>query len=299
MQSLILALILMAPMQAATSRTMDESVPPGENFDKAEFRLWLPEGVPTVRAIVIMTPGSNGDGRSDVESAGWQEFAIKNKVALIGCRFTDKPHDQGFIEEYVNVSRGSGKALETALSAFAQRSKHSELATAPLLLWGMSAGGQFNYEFVAWRPERVAAFVVNKGGIYYSALLSREARNVPGMLFVGGKDMDSRISTITGLFAVNRRGGALWALANEPGAAHVVGRSLELARMFFEDVLSARVAATLRPMSEKDGFVADLKTKTFQPAGTSSPADHSTAWLPTERVARAWHAMESGEDFER
>jgi hypothetical protein len=111
--------------------------------------------------------------------------------------------------------------------------------------------------------------------------------------------MDSRISTITGLFAVNRRGGALWALANEPGAAHVVGRSLELARMFFEDVLSARVAATLRPMSEKDGFVADLKTKTFQPAGTSSPADHSTAWLPTERVARAWHAMESGEDFER
>lgn len=299
MQSLILALILMAPMQAATSRTMDESVPPGENFDKAEFRLWLPEGVPTVRAIVIMTPGSNGDGRSDVESAGWQEFAIKNKVALVGCRFTDKPHDQGFIEEYVNVSRGSGKALETALSAFAQRSKHSELATAPLLLWGMSAGGQFNYEFVAWRPERVAAFVVNKGGIYYSALLSREARNVPGMLFVGGKDMDSRISTITGLFAVNRRGGALWALANEPGAAHVVGRSLELARMFFEDVLSARVAATLRPMSEKDGFVADLKTKTFQPAGTSSPADHSTAWLPTERVARAWHAMESGEDFER
>jgi pimeloyl-ACP methyl ester carboxylesterase len=155
-----------------------------------------------------MTPGSNGDGRPDVEIAGWQEFAARNKVALVGCRFTDKPHDQGFIEEYVNVSRGSGKALETALSAFAERSKHPELATAPLLLWGMSAGGQFNYEFVAWKPERVAAFVVNKGGIYYSALLSRDARKVPGILFVGGKDMDSRIATITGLFAVNRRGGA-------------------------------------------------------------------------------------------
>jgi len=23
-------------------------------------------------------------------------------------------------------------------------------------MWGMSAGGQFNYEFVAWKPERVA-----------------------------------------------------------------------------------------------------------------------------------------------
>ncbi len=48
-----------------------------------------------------------------------------------------------------------------------------EIAQAPLLLWGMSAGGEFNYEFVAWKPERVAAFVVNKGGIYYSALLSK------------------------------------------------------------------------------------------------------------------------------
>lgn len=298
MQSLILALILIAPVQVSPSRTMDESLPPGNNYDKAEFRLWLPEGLASVRAIVVMTPGSNGDGRPEVENAGWQAFAVKNKVALVGCRFTDKPHDQGFIEEYVNVPSGSGKALETALSALGERSKHPELTTAPLLLWGMSAGGQFNYEFVAWKPERVAAFVVNKGGIYYSALLSRNARNVPGMLFIGEKDMDSRISTITGLFALNRRGGALWALANEPGAAHVVGRSLELARVFFEDVLSARGTATLRQMSERDGFVADLKTKTFQHAGASAPADHSTAWLPSERVARAWQAMETGKDFE-
>jgi hypothetical protein len=72
----------------------------------------------------------------------------------------------------------------------------------------MSAGGQFNYEFVAWKPERVLAFVVNKGGIYYSALLSQAARNIPGILFVGGKDLEFRTNTITGLFAVNRRGGS-------------------------------------------------------------------------------------------
>jgi poly(3-hydroxybutyrate) depolymerase len=299
MQSLILALMFMAPMQVAPSRTMDESVPPANNYDKAEFRLWLPEGLASVRAIVVITPGANGDGRPQVGYVRWQAFAVKNKVALVGCRFTDKPHDQGFIEEYVNVSRGSGKALETALSAFAERSKHPELATAPLLLWGMSAGGAFNYEFVAWKPERVAAFVVNKAGTSYSGLLSREARNVPGMLFIGGKDMDSRISAITGLFDMNRRAGALWALANEPGAAHEVGRSLEVARMFFEDVLSARVAAALQPMSEKNGFVADLKTKTFRPAGASAPVDHLTSWLPTKRVARAWQAMETNKGFER
>ena len=78
-------------------------------------------------------------------------------------------------------------------------------------MWGRSAGGQFNYEFVAWKPERVLAFVVNKGGIYYSALLPKAAREVPGMLFIGGKDLAFRNNTIAGLFAVNRRGGALWA----------------------------------------------------------------------------------------
>jgi dienelactone hydrolase len=301
MQTLILALILLAPMQARF-RTIDESAPPGDNYDKAEFRLWLPK-LATVRAIVIITTGANGDGRPQVGYVRWQAFAVKNKVALVGCRFTDKPDPDnvidGHIDNYRNASRGSGKALETALSAFAERSKHPELATAPLLLWGMSAGGAFNYEFVAWKPERVAAFVVNKGPACCSALLSREARNVPGMLFVGGKDMDARNSAITSVFAMNRSVGALWALANEPGAAHEVGRSLEVARMFFEDVLSARPSASFRPMLERDGFVADLKTKTFEPAGASAPLDHSTAWLPTERVARAWQAMETGKDFER
>ena len=52
MQSLILALILVAPLQVAPSRTMDESVAPGNNYDKAEFRLWLPEGLASVRAKI-------------------------------------------------------------------------------------------------------------------------------------------------------------------------------------------------------------------------------------------------------
>src|SRR5262249_47948701 len=161
--------------------------------------------------------------------------ATKHNLALVGCRFTDKPHEQSFIEEYVDAPRGTGQALLNALKTFAARSKHPELAEAPLLLWGMSAGGQFNYEFVPWKPERVIAFVVNKGGIYYTALTSQAARNVPGMLFVGGKDMEFRTNTITGLFAVNRRAGALWALADEPSVGHVVGRSIDVAKVFFED----------------------------------------------------------------
>jgi len=300
----VFALLFALPAQRTSGapgagELLDETIPPGVNYDKADFRLWYPADAASLRAIVILMPGSNGDGRPMAEEPAWQAFATKNKLALVGGRLTDKPHDQSFIEEYANASRGSGQALLTALSDFAGHTKHPELATAPLFLWGMSAGGEFNYEFVAWKPERVAAFVVNKGGIYYTALTSRASRNVPGILFIGGKDLPSRINTITGLFEVNRRGGALWALAEEPGAAHVVGRSIDVARILFEEVLAVRFdGVTMKTLNERDGFIGDLQARTVRPMGSSPVPAIATAWLPTERVARAWQAMVTEKPFE-
>ena len=152
--------------QTSANGLLEEAAAPGANYDKAEFRFWAPKTATPLRAVMVLVPGSNGDGRGQVEDTVWQAFATKHSLALIGCRFTDKPHDQNFIEEYIKVSDGSGQALIDAVAKFGVRSQHPELAAAPFFMWGMSAGGQFNYEFAAWRPERVAAFVVNKGGIY-------------------------------------------------------------------------------------------------------------------------------------
>jgi pimeloyl-ACP methyl ester carboxylesterase len=167
-----------------------------------------------------------------------------------------------------------------------------------MVLWGMSAGGQFNYEFAAWKPDRVIAYVVNKGGIYYSALVPRAARNVPALLFVGDKDLAFRTNTIVGLFAVNRRAGALWALVTEPDTAHAVGRSRDLGAMFFADVLALRLASgPLTPVDAAAGFIGDLTAATFQPAAGAAPPAVPTAWLPTERIARAWQAVVTGKAF--
>jgi hypothetical protein len=83
----------------------------------------------------VLLTGSNGDARPQVDDAVWQAFAVKHSVALVGCRFTDKPHDQSFIEEYANASQGSGQALIDALGLLAKRSQHPEIGSAPLLLW--------------------------------------------------------------------------------------------------------------------------------------------------------------------
>jgi dienelactone hydrolase len=284
----------------AVASTFDVSMPSGANFDKAEFRLWIPDGVARLRALAILVPGSNGDGRPQVDEPFWQEFATKHQVGLVGVRLTDKQHDQMFIEHYVDVSKGSGQAFLDALASLAKQSNHPEVAAAPFLLWGMSAGGEFNYEMTAWKPERVIAFVVNKGNVYYTALAPAAARSVPGLLFTGEKDLEFRVNTIVGLFAVNRRASALWALAQEPGIGHAVGRSKDLAGMFFDEMLSARLApgsTDLRAVSEKDGFFGDLKSGEFQPVAESKPPTVPVAWLPTLRIAHAWQAVVTGKPF--
>jgi len=293
--------------RGSPGHTLDEAAAPGANYDKAEFRLWYPDNARVLRAVVVLVPGWDADGRPDVGDQFWQAFASRNDIALIGCRFTDKPHDEAFIQHYANAAQGSGQALLDALTAFSKRSDHPELANAPLLLWGMSAGGEFNYEFTAWKPERVVAFVVNKGGIYFSALLPAAARHVPGFLFVGRDDLEWRKRIIAGLFALNRRAGALWAFAEEPNVAHVVGRSQEMAAIFFEAVLplrlgspaSAASSAPLAPLEERSGTLGDVAQSSIRPASQGATPTQLTAWFPTERVARAWQALMRREPFER
>jgi hypothetical protein len=92
----------------------------------------------------------------------------------------------------------------------------------------------------------------------------------------------------------------LWALAEEPGVAHVVGRSRDVALIFFEDALKLRLyeESALKPISESSGFIGDIKAKTFHAAGGQPAPTATTAWLLTERVARAWEAMVNERPFD-
>ena len=120
------------------------------------------------------------------------------------------------------------------------------------------------------------------------------------MLFTGGKDLESRVNIIAGLFAVNRRGGALWAIAEEPGAAHIVGRSRDMALIFFEDVLPLRLngSGPLKPLTESTGFVGDPHAKTVRALAGAAAPPTPVSWLPTERTAHAWEALVNEKPFE-
>ena len=300
--SFLFAAALTAVLTPLSAQTYDVASPAGENFSVAEFRLWHADDAQTLRGVVVLVPGSNGDGRGQVEDPAWREFASRHDLALLGVHMKDAPHEQMFIERYVDVAAGSGQALLRSLERIAVESGHPELGSAPLFMWGMSAGGQFNYEFAMWRPERVAAFVVNKGGIYYTAQASEASQKVPGFFFIGETDLEFRNDIIAGIFAINRRAGALWALAVEPGIGHEVAGSKEVALRFFEDVLPLRlggsgtdgVPGALLPLDRNAGFIADPKTREIVPAADAPRTTYPTSWLPTEGLSRAWLRVTGG-----
>ena len=143
---------------AAKPVLLDYEVSPRDNFTKAAFRFWSPLYDQPIRGVIVLVPGLNGDGRGMVNDMAWQDLARKYRLALVSCCL------QG--GSYYEATRGTGDALLEAMKTFAKQSSHEEIALAPLLLYGESAGGQFNYDFVLWKPERVMAFTVNKGGYY-------------------------------------------------------------------------------------------------------------------------------------
>jgi len=295
-------------------KIFDVTIQSGGNYDKAEFRLWLPAEPSTLRGVLVAVHGSNLDSRPWVTQSGWSRFAegrgvgvrasywcdmaLRHGLALLGCNFTDKPHEEMFIEEYCKVDGGSGQALLDALTVLAEQSGHPELSDAPLAFWGISAGGQFNYEFACWRPERTITFVLNKGGIYYTALAPGAARSVPGILYVGEKDSPFRNDIIKGVFSMNRRANALWALTVEPNAVHEFARSLELSEVYFNEVIPLRIpkepGGPLRPLSLENGYLGDLGTLTYAPYNKEKAKEGPAAWLPTEKTARTWQAVMAG-----
>ena len=58
-------------------------LPPGNNYDKAEFRFWYPRDAGALRGVIVLNPGSNGDGRGD---GGGHGVAGVRDAAQAGAR---------------------------------------------------------------------------------------------------------------------------------------------------------------------------------------------------------------------
>ena len=278
-----LVIFLFSLQLTYSQRVLSYEVHDGPNYATAAFSLWISDSTLSPEGILVLVPGSNGDGRGDISDTVWQAFAEETNLAIIGCFLKDKPHDIPAIEHYVNVKNGTGDALLEAIKYFAGKTDIPALEALPLLLFGVSAGGEFNYEFACWRPDRVLAFVVNKGGVYYTAIAPAAAWEVPGLFITGEKDIPYRTNIVKGIFSINRRFGAKWAYAHDPLNGHNSGESPSLSRSFFREVLNER------KQLEKGNAVGIVGLNAQEILSETNPGDTVlTSWIINEAFGQSW-----------
>src|SRR5882724_13371337 len=138
------------------------------------YTLWFPDGVKTVRGIIVHQHGAGiaaaKSGASAAYDLHWQALAKKWDCALLGPSYhvlTEKTDDSpGGAQLWFDARRGSDKTFLKALGDFATQSGHPELNRVPWTLWGHSGGAIWSHIMTVLHPDRVAAVWLRSGSAY-------------------------------------------------------------------------------------------------------------------------------------
>jgi poly(3-hydroxybutyrate) depolymerase len=292
---------------------VEVSYPPstqaGELSFGVTYTLWVPEGVTTLRGVIVHQHGCGSGackgGATAAYDLHWQALAKKWDCALLGPSF-QQADDQN-CRLWCDPRNGSEKAFLNALHDLAGKSKHPELEQVPWCLWGHSGGGFWASLMQTMHPDRIVAVWCRSGTAFASWEKGEIAKpdihdsdyQTPVMCNPGGKEKeDKRFSGAwTGthdMFTAYRAKGALIGFAPDPRTAHECGDSRYLAIPFFDACLAMRLPEKgakdqkLRPVDAKQAWLAEPLGEKAEPAASYKGKAEEAVWLPNERVAKAW-----------
>jgi len=275
------------------------------------YTLWIPEGAPRLRGLIVHQHGAGTtasiEGSTAAYDLHWQALARKWDCALLGPSYhvlnekTDLT--PGGSEWWFDPRRGSEKTFLKALGELAAKSGHPELETIPWALWGHSGGGIWSDVMTTLHPERVIAAWLRSG----SAAMFRSrpefpqpevpaaAHGVPAMCNPGAREQPNtpwRGPLAT--FQEYRAKGAPIGFAPDPRTGHECGDCRYLAIPFFDACLAMRLPdkgsqnQALKPVDLSQGWLAPLLGEEAQPAAAFKGDAQTAVWLPNEAVAKAW-----------
>ena len=288
------------------------SLPSGFGFPTT-YNLWIPEGVKTIRGVIVHQHGcGEGSNKSAVTAADdlhWQALARKWNCALLGPVI--RQPEAANCRDWCDPRNGSERLFLKALGDLAQRSGHPELANAPWCLWGHSGGGFWSSILQAKYPERIVA-IWFRSGTAYSAWqktddpklvgqvpfveLPPAAYEIPMMANPGAKENgDKRFNGAwTGtlaMFKAYRAKGAPIGFAPDPLTSHQCGDQRYAALAFFDACLGLRLSEsgnTLRKIDQSKAWLAPLLGDVAGPAADYKGNATEANWLPNAAFAKAW-----------
>ena len=295
----------------------EASAKPGELIFPANYTVWIPPGVKTVRGVIVHQHGcGEGSCKSGLTGAfdlHWQALAKKHDCALLAPSY-EQP-EKADCQMWCDPRNGSDAAFQKALADLGAKSGHPELARVPWALWGHSGGGHWAGGMVLLHPEHVAAAWLRSGvpllqansarGEIKSHSLSEAALTVPMMCNLGTKEgfsvKDGRfagawLANEAFFTAVRGRGGVI-GVSIDPLTSHECGNQRYLAIPWLDACLTARLpseaGAPLKPMTDANAWLAPLPAvdvALIAPvvAAQFNGTKEKSVWLPSESIAMAW-----------
>ena len=290
----------------------EASTKPGELIFPVQYTVWVPEGVKTLRGVIVHQhgcgEGSCKSGQTGAFDLHWQALAKQHDCALLSPSY-EQP-DNADCQMWCDPRNGSDAAFQKALSDLGAASGHPELATVPWALWGHSGGGHWCGGMTLLHPERVAATWLRSGvpllelnpdrPTIKTHVISEGSLGVPIMCNPGTKEgvtvKEGRFAGVwpsnEAFFAAMRLKGALIGVAVDPRSAHECGNQRYLAIPWLDACLSARLPQKsgdpLKPMPTEEAWLAELLANDALPAAEFKGNAERAVWLPNETIAKSW-----------
>jgi poly(3-hydroxybutyrate) depolymerase len=308
----LLACAALAGAAHADGRYFEVTYPPSEQPGELSlgvtYTVWLPDGVKTLRGVIVHQHGCGSGackgGATAAYDLHWQALARKWDCALLGPSY--QQDDSQNCRLWCDPRNGSHKTFLRALGELAQKSKHPELARVPWCLWGHSGGGFWASLMQTLYPERIVAIWFRSGTAFATwerdeiprPEIPKAAYDIPSMCNPGAKENgDKRFrgawDGTLAMFKAYRAHGAPIGFAPDPRTSHECGDSRYLAIPFFHACLAQRLPApgateqTLRPVT-KSPWLAVLRSEHVEPTASYKGEPKEAVWLPDEACARAW-----------
>jgi hypothetical protein len=281
----------------------------GELRFAVTYTLWIPDGVKTLRGIIVHQHGAgmtaSREGSTAAYDLHWQALAKKWDCALLGPCYhvlNDGDWDAAGSIYWMDPRRGSEKTFLKALDDFAAKTAHPELSAVPWVLWGHSAGGIWSDVMSTLHPERVVAVYMRSGSqpVFMDrplqvppTTITPAACGIPMILSCGKKEdwiTDKQMRT----FRAYREKNALVAFGHDPRTEHECGDSRYFAIPFIDNCLALRLPdkwskdQALKPLDAAKGYLVAVDGADPVPAAEFKGDAKEAAWLPNEAVAKAY-----------
>lgn len=290
----------------------EASTKPGGLIFPVQYTVWIPEGVKTLRGVVVHQhgcgEGSCKSGQTGAFDLHWQALAKKHGCALLSPSY-EQPEGAD-CQMWCDPRNGSDAAFRRALADLGAASGHPELAAAPWALWGHSGGGHWSGAMALLHPDRVAAVWLRSGVPLLDSnpdrptikahAVSEGSLGVPMMCNPGAKEgvtvKEGRFAGVwpanEAFFKAMRAKGALIGVAVDPLTSHECGNQRYLAIPWLDACLSARLPEksgdALKPMPTEANWLAELLSAEAVPAARFRGDARRAVWLPDEAIAKSW-----------